>query len=72
MTPAEADILVTLDIINGVRTLNRTLMRYQLPAEVIRAIEKWCVEQEKRIVNAQFESSPPGRGRISDADVKNR
>jgi hypothetical protein len=56
MTPAEADILVTVDIINGVRNLNRTLMRYQLPIEVIRGIEKWCVEQEKRIANAQIKT----------------
>jgi hypothetical protein len=70
MTPEEAQMLVTIDIINGVRNLNRTLMRYQLPAEVIRGIEKWCVEQEKRIANAQFESPPTRRGRISDADVK--
>jgi hypothetical protein len=70
MTPAEADILVTVDIINGVRNLNRTLMRYQLPGEIIRAIEKWCTEQEKRIANAQFESSAARRGRIGDANVK--
>jgi hypothetical protein len=29
-------------------------MRYQLPVEVTRAIEKWCTEQEKRIANAQI------------------
>jgi hypothetical protein len=70
LEPPEGQILMTVDIINGVRNLNRTLMRYQLPVEVTRGIEKWCVEQERRIANAQLESSTARRGRISDAPVK--
>jgi hypothetical protein len=52
MPSSEGEILITVDIINGVRSLNRTLMRYQLPITIIRAIEKWCVEQEVRIADA--------------------
>jgi hypothetical protein len=52
MPSSEGEILITVDIINGVRSLNRTLMRYQLPSTIIRAIEKWCTEQEVRIADA--------------------
>ena len=34
LQPPEGEILMTVDIIQGVRTLNRTLMRYQLPIEI--------------------------------------